>query len=181
MPPTMGSTAELFHINHVAMAAWELMCLWPESLYWRSWRLSAVRVFVLHAPTKIEVRRPSHSEDMAHLVCQLQSAWWPWPLTFCLWNGWTDHPDHGLPWRQIWASGAFSSQLRSRHGTDGQTYGRTDDGHQSLMPPPFGSRGHKKIRKINWFYELSVKLLVIWNLLLTVKFQTLIVLSAQLC
>jgi len=37
--------------------------------------------------------------------------------------------------------GPFSSRLRSRHGTDRQTDGQTDDGHQRLMPPPFGGRG----------------------------------------
>ena len=31
----------------------------------------------------------------------------------------------------------FHSQLRVRHGTDGQT----DDSHQLLMRPPYGDRG----------------------------------------
>ena len=40
--------------------------LWP----WRSWRLSAIWVFVLHQYTKLEVRRPFHSEDMTHFRAQ---------------------------------------------------------------------------------------------------------------
>jgi len=39
--------------------------LWP----WRSRRLSVIRVFVLRL-TKFEVRRPFHSEDIAHLLCE---------------------------------------------------------------------------------------------------------------
>jgi len=52
--------------------------LWP----WRSRRLSLIRVNVLRLWTKFELRRPSRSEDIGHLLCEHQSAWWPWPLTF---------------------------------------------------------------------------------------------------
>jgi len=40
--------------------------LWP----WRSWRLWLMQVVVIHPCAKFEVRRPCHSEDMAHDVCQ---------------------------------------------------------------------------------------------------------------
>ena len=40
--------------------------IWP----WRSRRLWLMRVVVLHPYTKFEVRRPWHSEEMAHDVCQ---------------------------------------------------------------------------------------------------------------
>jgi len=33
---------------------------------WRSWRLLLIRMFVLRLCTKLEVRRPSRSEDIAH-------------------------------------------------------------------------------------------------------------------
>jgi len=31
--------------------------------------------FMFHLSTKFEVRRPSRSEDIAHLVCKHESAW----------------------------------------------------------------------------------------------------------
>jgi len=37
----------------------------PELSEWRSPRMSAMRLIVLHQYTKFEVRRPSRSEDMA--------------------------------------------------------------------------------------------------------------------
>ena len=40
-------------------------------------------VFMLRLCTKFEVRRPSHSENIGHLMCE--STWWPWP--FDLWIG----------------------------------------------------------------------------------------------
>jgi len=43
--------------------------LWPS----RRWRLWLMQVFVLHSCTKSEVRRPWHSEDMAHDVLALMS------------------------------------------------------------------------------------------------------------
>ena len=45
-----------FFSCHVTSRPWPL----------RSWHLSAIRVFVLHQYTKLEVRRPIHSEDMTH-------------------------------------------------------------------------------------------------------------------
>ena len=52
--------------------------LWP----WRSRRLWLMRVFVLRLCTKLEVRRPSRSEDIGHLLREHYSAWWPnlWPF-----------------------------------------------------------------------------------------------------
>jgi len=38
-----------------------------------TWRLWLMRVVVLHPYTKFEVRRPCHSEDMAHDVSQCVS------------------------------------------------------------------------------------------------------------
>jgi len=46
------------------------LSLWPRLLTWRSWRLWLMRIVVLRLYTKFEVRRPCHSEDMAHDVCQ---------------------------------------------------------------------------------------------------------------
>jgi len=51
------------------------------------------------------------------------------------------HPGHGLPWCQIWAYGL--SVLDLGRGT-GRTDRQTDDGHQRLMPPPYGGGGHNK-------------------------------------
>jgi len=47
------------------------------------------------------------------------------------------HPaDFGLPM-------PFRSRVRSRHATDRQTDGQTDTVHNSIMPLPYGGRGHK--------------------------------------
>jgi len=56
-------------------------------------------------------------------------------------------PGHGLPWCQIWASGAFqfSTYVEAR---DRQTDRQTDDGHQRLMLPPYGGRGIISNRRI---------------------------------
>jgi len=37
---------------------------------WRSWRLWLMRVVVLYPYTEFKVRRPCHTEDMVHDVCQ---------------------------------------------------------------------------------------------------------------
>ena len=49
------------------------LIMWPCDLdlrSWRSWRLRPMRVVVLHPYTNVEVRRPCHSDDMVHDVCQ---------------------------------------------------------------------------------------------------------------
>jgi len=45
---------------------WPTTLIWP----WRSWRLSLMRVFVFRLCTKVEVRRPSSSEGIGHLLCE---------------------------------------------------------------------------------------------------------------
>jgi len=97
------------------------LVLWP----WRSRRLQLMRVFVLRLCPKIEVRMPSHSEDIGHLLCDLLSAWWPWPFTFWPLNRFTQYSCDGLPSCQIWASRAFpfSSYIEAR---DRQTDRQTD-------------------------------------------------------
>ena len=42
----------------------------PELSGWRSRRMSTMRVIVLRPCTKFEVRKPSHSEDMADFRSQ---------------------------------------------------------------------------------------------------------------
>jgi len=54
--------------------------LWP----WTSWRQHLMQLVVLHSYTKFEVRRPRHSEDMAHDVCQRPGDPDLWPLTLKL-------------------------------------------------------------------------------------------------
>ena len=107
--------------------------LWP----WRSRHLSVMRVFVLHLSTKFEVRRPSLSKDIGNLLCEHQSAWWPWPLTFWPLNRFTGYgySCDGLPSRQIWAS-----SVMLRHGTD-----RWTERHRShsIMPPSLQGGGMK--------------------------------------
>jgi len=52
---------------------WLRLIMWPCDLDfwpWRSWRPWLMRFVVLHPCTKFEVRRPYHSEDIAHDVCQ---------------------------------------------------------------------------------------------------------------
>ena len=55
------------HLSAVRHITWPCdLDLWP----WRSLRLSLMRVFVLRLCTKFEVRRPSRSEDIGHLLCE---------------------------------------------------------------------------------------------------------------
>jgi len=42
-----------------------------------------MRVVVLHPYTKFEVRRPCHSEDMAHDVCQHYVRYYVFFLFYC--------------------------------------------------------------------------------------------------
>jgi len=44
--------------------------------------MSVMWVIILHQYTKLELRTPSHSEDMADIASPHQLAWRPWPLTF---------------------------------------------------------------------------------------------------
>ena len=69
-----------------------------------------------------EVRRPCHSKDMAHDVCQHDWAWWPWPDLLTLKLVCESH----LRWVTL---------LCTR---------RTDRQKQRLMPLSFG-RGHNKL------------------------------------
>ena len=60
----------VFHLWAIRPARLRLIT-WPCDLdLWplRSWRLRLMRVIVLHPYTTFEVRRPCHSDDMAHNV-----------------------------------------------------------------------------------------------------------------
>ena len=63
--------------------------MWPCDLWsWRSWWWLVMRGFVLHLYTKFEFRRPYHSEDIRHFVCENKSIcdlelWTFWPWSWC--------------------------------------------------------------------------------------------------
>jgi len=72
-PPASNDTGTAFFPRIKKRQRWDVQIMWAYDLDfwpWRSWRLWLMRVVVLHAYSKFEVRRPCHSEDMAHDVCQ---------------------------------------------------------------------------------------------------------------
>jgi len=106
--------------------------------------LSLMRVFVLRLCTKLEVRRPSLSEDIGHLLCQHKSAWWPWPLTFWPLNRFTEYSCDGLPLPILGFLGLSVVELS--RGT-GQTLDRRPDRQRRSIynAPPLLGQGHNNI------------------------------------
>ena len=98
---------------------------------------------MLRLSTKFEVRRISRSEDTAHLM-YVSAVVGAVTLTFDLL---TLKRVHGSP--GSWASMVPNMGFRGFSVLDlcrgmGRTDRQTDDGHQRLMPPPYGGRGHNK-------------------------------------
>jgi len=80
-----------------------------------------MRVVVLHPYTKFEVRRPCHSEDMAHDVCQHLTL-----KLVCESHQWWGTFIHNLS-----TLGLRFLELFAMYATDGRTDGRTDKSNVS--------------------------------------------------
>jgi len=106
-------------------------------------------VVVLHPYTKFEVRRPCHSEDMAHDVCEHQCTWWPWPLTFWSWNWYASCiKGRNLP-SKFWHARPLGSRI-IRYVCDGRTNGRTDKSNAYCPIPTCGGI----ITDLSWMWNV---------------------------
>jgi len=94
-------------------------------------------VVVLHPHTKFEVRRPCHSEDMAHCVSALMGLV---TLTFDLLTSnlvCKSHLRWGTFLLNLGTIGLWILELFAMYATDGQTNGRTDKSN-AYCPLPYG-------------------------------------------